>query len=84
MGEGAAALRWEEAIMPFPVYAALLTSQLVVPIGDRVPEFDVGPSCHEATVPDCLNVEKIARTSSSKLGHTLPHRTRPRVSWKKN
>jgi hypothetical protein len=29
--------------MPFPIYAAMLSSQLIVTIADRVPEFDVGP-----------------------------------------
>jgi hypothetical protein len=72
MREGAVAIRWEDAIMPFPVYAALLGSQLVVPIADRVPKFDVGPACHEATVPDCLNMEKIAR---DKLVEAWPHFT---------
>jgi hypothetical protein len=47
--------------MPFSLYAVLLTSQLVVPIADHVPEFDVRPTCREATVPDCLGMEKIAR-----------------------
>jgi hypothetical protein len=58
--------------MPFPMYAALLSSQLVVPIADRVPEFDVGPSCRDATVHDCLSMEKIAR---DKLVEAWPHFT---------
>lgn len=49
------------AIMPFPMYAALLSSHLIVTVADRVPEFDVGPSCRESTVPDCPNMENIAR-----------------------
>jgi hypothetical protein len=47
--------------MPFPVYAAILSSQLVVMVADRVPEFDVGPSCRESTVPDCQTMESFAR-----------------------
>lgn len=58
--------------MPFPIYAAMLSSQLIVPIVDRVPQFDVGPTCREATVPDCLNMEKIAR---EKLVQDWPHFT---------
>ena len=59
-------------MMLLPMYAALLSSQLAVPIADRVPAFDVGPTCHEATVPDCLNMEKIAR---DKLIEAWPHFT---------
>jgi hypothetical protein len=47
--------------MPFPVYAAMLSSQLIVTVADRVPEFDVGPSCRESTVPDCQTMEGFAR-----------------------
>jgi hypothetical protein len=47
--------------MPFPVYAAMLSSQLIVTVADRVPEFDVGPSCRESTVPDCRTMENFAR-----------------------
>jgi len=47
--------------MPFPIYAAMLSSQLIVTVADRVPEFDVGPSCRESTVPDCQTMEKFAR-----------------------
>jgi hypothetical protein len=47
--------------MPFPVYAAMLSSQLIVLIADRVPQIDVGPSCRESTVHDCLSTEKLAR-----------------------
>jgi hypothetical protein len=47
--------------MPFPVYAAMLSSQLIVVIADRPPEFDVKPGCRESTVQDCLGMEKIAR-----------------------
>jgi hypothetical protein len=46
--------------MPFPVYAAMLSSQLIVTVADRVPEFDVGPSCRESTVPDCPTMENFA------------------------
>ena len=47
--------------MPFYVHAAMLSSQLIVAVADRVPEFDVGPSCRESTVPDCQTMEKFAR-----------------------
>jgi hypothetical protein len=47
--------------MSFPVYAAMLSSQLIVTVADRVPEFDVGPSCRESTVPDCKTMENFAR-----------------------
>jgi hypothetical protein len=51
----------EEAAMLFSVYAAMLSPQLIVTVADRVPHFDVGPSCRESTVPDCLSMESIAR-----------------------
>jgi hypothetical protein len=51
----------EDSIVPFPIYAAMLSSQLIVTIADRVPEFDVGPSCRESTVADCLAVANFAR-----------------------
>lgn len=47
--------------MPFSIYAAIVSSQLIVTVADRVPEFDVGRSCRESTVPDCQNMERIAR-----------------------
>ena len=47
--------------MPFSVYAAMLSSQLIVTVAGRVPEFDVGPSCRESTVSDCLSMERFAR-----------------------
>ena len=47
--------------MPFSVYAAMLSSQLIVTVSGRVPEFDVGPSCRESTVSDCLSMERFAR-----------------------
>ena len=47
--------------MPFSMYAAMLSSQLVVTVADRVPRFDVGPSCRDSSVHDCLNMEKVAR-----------------------
>ena len=47
--------------MPFSIYAAVLSSPLVVNVADRIPEFDVGPTCRESTVHDCLSTEKIAR-----------------------
>jgi hypothetical protein len=43
------------------IYAAILSSPLIITVADRVPEFDVGQSCRESTVPECLNMEKIAR-----------------------
>jgi hypothetical protein len=46
--------------MPFPIYAAMLSSQLIVLVADRIPEFDVGRSCRESTVSDCLLLEKWA------------------------
>jgi len=46
--------------MPLSVYAAVLSSQLIVTVADRVPELDVGPSCRESTVPDCETMEKFA------------------------
>lgn len=46
--------------MPFPIYAAMLASELIVTVADRVPEFDVERSCHESTVSDCLSLEKWA------------------------
>jgi hypothetical protein len=57
--------------MPF-LYAAMLSSQLVVTVADRVPEFDVGPSCREATVSNCLDLEKWAH---EKLIESWPHYT---------
>jgi hypothetical protein len=55
-----------EVAMPFSVYAAMLSSQLIITVADRVPEFDVGPSCRESSVPDCLNMEKVARDKLTK------------------
>jgi len=53
--------RTEETAMPFFVYATMLSSQLIVMVADRVPQFDVGPTCRESTVPDCTSMENIAR-----------------------
>jgi hypothetical protein len=47
--------------MPFSTYAAMLSSQLIVTVADHVPNFDIAPTCRESSVPDCLNMEKIAR-----------------------
>jgi hypothetical protein len=47
--------------VPFSVYAAMLSSQLIVTVAGRVPEFDLGPSCRESTVSDCLSMERFAR-----------------------
>jgi hypothetical protein len=62
----------KEDAVPFPVYAAMLSSQLIVVIADRLPELDVRPSCRESTVQDCLGMEKIAR---EKLAEAWPHFT---------
>jgi hypothetical protein len=51
----------EDAIMPFSISAAMLSSQLIVTVADRVPQFDAGPSCRESTVPDCLSMAKFAQ-----------------------
>ena len=47
--------------MPFSVYTTMLSSQLIVMVADRVPQFDVGQTCRESTVPDCISMENIAR-----------------------
>jgi hypothetical protein len=47
--------------MPFSVYTAMLSSQLIVTVADHVPDFDIRPTCRESSVPDCPNMEKIAR-----------------------
>jgi hypothetical protein len=47
--------------MSFPIYAAMLSSQLIVTVADRIPEFDVGPGCRESAIPDCQAMEKVAR-----------------------
>jgi hypothetical protein len=52
--------------MPFFVYAAMLSSQLIVAVGGRVPEFDVGPGCRDSTVSDCLSMERFARDTLTK------------------
>ena len=46
--------------MPFPIYAVILSSQLIVTVADRVPEFDVRRSCRESTVSNCLTLENWA------------------------
>jgi len=51
----------EHIIMQFSIYAMLMSSYLALTIADRVPKFDVGPSCRQSTIPDCQNMEKIAR-----------------------
>ena len=53
--------------MPFFVYATMLSSQLIVMVADRVPQFDVGPTCRESTVPDCTSMENIARDNHQGL-----------------
>jgi hypothetical protein len=51
----------EDAIVPFPLYASILSSQLIIAVADRVPQFDVKPGCRDSSVHDCMNMEKIAR-----------------------
>jgi hypothetical protein len=50
--------------MPFCICAAILSTQLIVTVADRVPEFDVGPFCHAYptgnSLQDCLASEKQA------------------------
>jgi hypothetical protein len=50
--------------MPFRIYAAIVSSHLVVTVADRVPEFDGGPFCRlyntGDSVQDCLASEKLA------------------------
>jgi hypothetical protein len=50
--------------MPFRIYGAILSTQLIVTVADRVPEFDVGPFCRAYSsgdsVQDCLASEKYA------------------------
>ena len=50
--------------MPFRIYAAMLGSQLIVTVADRVPEFDAGPFCRAYSAGDsvqsCLGSEKQA------------------------
>jgi hypothetical protein len=59
--------------MMLSLSAALLSTQLVVTVADRgVPNFDVGPSCRDSTVPDCAGQEKFAR---DKLVEAWPHFT---------
>jgi hypothetical protein len=64
------------AVMPFHVYAAILSTQLVVTVADRVPGFDAGPFCRAyssgPSVQDCLTAEKLAR---EKLNETWPRYT---------
>lgn len=51
----------EQATMPFSVYAAMLSSQLIVTVAGRLAEFQVGPSYRESAVSGCLGMEKFAR-----------------------
>ena len=50
--------------MPFRIYAAILSSNLIVTVADRVPEFNVGPFCRAyptgTSLQDCLTSEKQA------------------------
>ena len=54
------------------IYAGSLSSQLIVTAADRVPSFDVRPSCRESAVHDCLSMEKVAR---ERLVAAWPHFT---------
>jgi hypothetical protein len=69
-------VRPAEAIMPFRIYAAILSMQLVIPVADRVPEFDVRPFCRAyptgTSLQDCLTAEKQAH---EKLIETWPRYT---------
>ncbi len=62
--------------MPFPIYVAILGSQLVVTVADRVPEFDAGPFCRAFSAGDsvqsCLASEKQAH---EKLNEAWPNYT---------
>ncbi len=62
--------------MPFSAYAAMLSSQLMVTVADHVPAFAIGPGCRESTVPDCQNMEKIARDRLIKDWSTFTPRDR--------
>jgi hypothetical protein len=50
--------------MPFRIYAAILSSQLIVTVADRVPEFDSKPYCRTYSSGDslqsCFDSEKLA------------------------
>jgi hypothetical protein len=58
--------------MPFSISAAIVSSQLIIPVADRVPNFDVRPSCRESSISDCLGQEQIAR---GRLIEEWPHFT---------
>jgi hypothetical protein len=62
--------------MPFHIYGAILSTQLIVTIADRIPEFDAGPFCHAYStgdsIKDCLAAEKVAH---EKLIEDWPHYT---------
>jgi hypothetical protein len=62
--------------MPFPIYATLLSSQLLLTVADRVPDFDAGPFCRAYSAGDsvqsCLASEKQAR---ERLNEAWPHYT---------
>jgi hypothetical protein len=62
--------------MPLSLSAAMSTatlgSHLVIAIADRVPDFDVRPSCRESSISDCLGQEQIAR---GKLAEEWPRFT---------
>jgi hypothetical protein len=51
----------KENVMPLFMFAAIVSSPLIVAVADPVPRFDVRPSCRESTVPDCVSQEQIAR-----------------------
>ncbi len=53
--------------MPFSITAAVLSSQLIVTVADRVPKLDFAPSCRQAvtvttaTMKSCVKDEQDAR-----------------------
>jgi hypothetical protein len=64
-------LKLAEAVMPFGIYAAILSSQLIVTVADHVPEFNSAPYCrtYDAAQPlkDCLASEKQTHEKLTKV-----------------
>jgi hypothetical protein len=52
--------------MPLSIASAILSSQLVVTVADRVPNLDVKPGCRESSISDCLSLEEAARAELAK------------------
>jgi hypothetical protein len=48
--------------VPYRIYAGILSSQLIVAVADRIPEFNSGPYCRmysaAQSLQDCLTAEK--------------------------